>query len=127
MAWSVLVVDDEPMTRTLLQLMLASADYEVIEAGDGQEALALIEQEVPHILILDVMMPHIDGLTVCRRLRQNEATKQLPIILLSAKTSPEAVREGLIAGADRYLTKPVSRKDLLENLEALRASLSIGS
>lgn len=123
MTWSVLVVDDEPMTRTLLQLMLAPADYEVAEAGDGLEALTIIEQKVPHILVLDVMMPSMDGLTVCRRLRQNEATKELPIILLSAKTTPEAVKEGLIAGANRYLTKPVSRKDLLVNLEELLASV----
>jgi CheY-like chemotaxis protein len=118
-AWSVLVVDDEPMTRTLLQLMLAPADYEVTEAGDGLEALAKVEQENPDIIILDIMMPNMDGLSVCRALRQNEATAAMPVILLSAKTTPNAIQEGFFAGANRYLTKPVSRKDLLVSLAEL--------
>jgi len=116
---SVLVVDDEPMTRTLLQLMLAPADYEVYEAGDGFEALEKIEQQKPDIMILDVMMPNMDGLMLCRILREREDTVNTPIILLSAKTTPDAIQEGLIAGANRYLTKPVSRKDLLESLAEL--------
>jgi putative two-component system response regulator len=117
--WSVLVVDDEPMTRTLLHLMLAPADYEVIEAGDGVEALATIHEFLPDIVVLDVMMPNLDGLSVCRELRQQETTRDLPIILLSAKTTSEAIQEGFLAGANRYLTKPVSRKDLLDSLEEL--------
>ncbi len=123
MAWSVLVVDDEPMTRTLLQLMLAPADYEVFEAGDGFEALEKIEQHIPDIMVLDVMMPNMDGLTLCRILREQEATATTPIILLSAKTTPEAIQEGLFAGANRYLTKPVSRKDLLVSLAELLATV----
>lgn len=124
MAWSVLVVDDEPMTRTLLQLMLAPADYEVYEAGDGFEALEKIEEHQPDILVLDVMMPNMDGMTLCRTLRGREDTADIPIILLSAKTTPESIQEGLLAGANRYLTKPVSRKDLLVSLEELLTSVS---
>lgn len=119
MAWSVLVVDDEPMTRTLLQLMLAPADCEVIEADDGLDALEKIEESLPDLLILDVMMPRMDGISLCRYLRQKARTAVLPIIMLSAKTSQEAIQEGLLAGADRYLTKPVSRRDLLANVEEL--------
>lgn len=125
MTWSVLVVDDEPMTRTLLQLMLAPADYEVFEAGDGFEALEKIEQHKPDIMVLDVMMPNMDGFTLCRILREQEATAKTPIILLSAKTTPEAIQEGLLAGANRYLTKPVARKDLLVSLAELLASVSV--
>lgn len=125
MTWSVLVVDDEPMTRTLLQLMLASADYEVFEAGDGFEALEKVEQRIPNIMVLDVMMPNMDGLTLCRTLRQQEATATTPIILLSAKTTPAAIQEGLLAGANRYLTKPISRQDLLVNLAELLATVSV--
>jgi CheY-like chemotaxis protein len=124
-AWSVLVVDDEPMTRTLLQLMLAPADYEVYEAGDGFEALDKIGQHLPDIMVLDVMMPNMDGLALCRILREQEETANIPIILLSAKTTPEAIQEGLYAGANRYLTKPVSRKDLLESLAELLSVVSI--
>ena len=127
MTWSVLVVDDEPMTRTLLQLMLAPADYEVFEAGDGFEALEKIEQQKPDIMILDVMMPNMDGLMLCRLLREREDTAKTPIILLSAKTTPEAIQEGLFAGANRYLTKPVSRKNLLESLAELLATVSMNA
>lgn len=127
MAWSVLVVDDEPMTRTLLQLMLAPADYEVFEAGDGFEALEKIKQRQPDILVLDVMMPNMDGFTLCRILREQEATATTPIILLSAKTTPEAIQEGLLAGGNRYLTKPVSRKDLLDSLAELLAAVSVNA
>jgi CheY-like chemotaxis protein len=122
---SVLVVDDEPMTRTLLQLMLAPADYEVFEAGDGFEALKKIEQNTPDIMILDVMMPNMDGLMLSRMLREREDTANTPIILLSAKTTPDAIQEGLLAGANRYLTKPVSRKDLLDSLAELLASVAL--
>ena len=124
MSKTVLVVDDEPMTRTLLKLMLAPTNYEIIEAGDGFEALEKIEQQLPDIMILDVMMPHMDGFTLCQMLRKREETANTPIILLSAKTTPDAVQAGLDAGADRYLTKPVSRKDLLESMTALLAPLS---
>jgi DNA-binding response OmpR family regulator len=121
-----MVVDDEPMTRTLLQLMLAPADCEVIEAEDGVEALEKIEQNLPDVLILDVMMPHMDGITLCRQLRRQAHTAILPIIMLSAKTSSEAVQEGLLAGADKYLTKPVSRQDLVNSIEELMDAVVVG-
>jgi CheY-like chemotaxis protein len=123
-SWSVLVVDDEPMTRTLLQLMLAPANCEVTEAEDGLEALEMIEQKLPDLIILDVMMPRMDGVTLCQHLRQTARTATLPIVMLSAKTNHEAVQEALLAGADRYLTKPVSRRDLLNAIEELMARVS---
>ncbi|PID87139.1 MAG: response regulator [Chloroflexi bacterium] len=126
MVKSVLVVDDEQMTRTLLQLMLASAEYEVLEASDGFEALEKIAKQKPDIIVLDVMMPNMDGITLCHKLRSREDdTADIPVILLSAKTNPEAIQEGLFAGANRYLTKPVSRKDLLESLAELLSSVSV--
>ena len=127
MTWSVLIVDDEPMTRTLLKLMLAPADYEVFEAEDGFGALDKIEHRKPDIMILDVMMPRMDGLMLCRILREREDTANTPIILLSAKTTPEAIQEGLFAGANRYLTKPVSRKNLLESLTELLSAISVNA
>lgn len=126
MTWSVLVVDDEPMTRTLLQLMLAPADCEVIEAEDGLDALEKIEQRLPDLIILDVMMPRMDGIALCRHLRQEVQTAVVPIIMLSAKTSAEAVQEGLLAGADKYLTKPVSRQELVRSVEELMAGVVAG-
>lgn len=111
-----LVVDDEPMTRDLLRLMLEHANFAVVEAKDGVEALELVKQSLPDLVILDVMMPGIDGLTVCKKMRSDEATADLPIIMLSARTQPEAIEAGLRAGATMYLTKPVSRKELIQHM-----------
>jgi len=113
---SVLVVDDEPMARTLLRLMLVRAGFEVLEAADGMEALTKVKEQLPDIMILDVMMPGIDGFAVCEALREEEATSHLPVIMLSAKTDNLSVRRGLRAGATKYLTKPVSQEDLTRNV-----------
>lgn len=116
---SILIVDDEPMTRNLLRLMLERVGFDISEAGDGQEALDMVAEKQPDLLILDVMMPHVDGITVCERLRAQAETAVLPIILLSARTSTEAVRMGLDAGANRYIGKPVSREALIGHVREL--------
>ncbi len=116
MTHSVLVVDDEPMARTLLRLMLVRADFEVLEAADGLEALATAKEQLPDIMILDVMMPGIDGFTVCEELRQEEELAKIPVIMLSAKTDSVSVRKGLMAGASKYLTKPISQDELIRNV-----------
>ena len=117
---SVLVVDDEPMTRDLIRLMLERVGFTVREAEDGFDALRKIELDgVPDVFILDVMMPNMDGLTLCRELRQQEGTAETPVIMLSAKTAQSAVNEGLQAGATKYLTKPIARTELIENLKSV--------
>ncbi|HFE67198.1 MAG TPA: response regulator [Chloroflexi bacterium] len=116
---SVLIVDDEQMTRSLLRMMLQREDYRIYEAGDGVEALTAVRQYHPDLILLDVMMPNMDGLTVCKRLREDVNTANMPIILLSAKTQSSAIQEGLQAGADLYLTKPVPRDVLLHNIQSL--------
>ncbi|MFZ0544406.1 MAG: response regulator [Candidatus Promineifilaceae bacterium] len=116
MTHSVLVVDDEPMARTLLRLMLVRAGFEVFEAADGLEALTKVKEQLPDLMILDIMMPGIDGFAVCETLRQEEETSQLPVIMLSAKTDSVSVRRGLRAGATKYLTKPVSQDELTRNV-----------
>jgi DNA-binding response OmpR family regulator len=112
----ILIVDDEPMTRDLLRLMLERAGFETLEAEDGLKALLMVAEETPDVLLLDVMMPNMDGFTVCEKLRQQGDTAVLPIILLSAKTSPEAVQKGLTAGANRYLGKPIHRAELINTI-----------
>ncbi|MEM7111822.1 MAG: response regulator [Chloroflexota bacterium] len=116
MSWSVLIVDDEQGTRELLRLMLEFAGYDIYEAVDGLDALEKVKLVQPDVILLDVMMPNLDGLEVCRRLRSQPATAKLPIIMVSAKIQVEAIREGLAAGATRYLTKPVSRANLVETI-----------
>jgi CheY-like chemotaxis protein len=116
MSWSLLIVDDEPVTQDLLRLMLEPAGFRVTEAENGLVALQKIEENKPDIMILDVMMPFMDGITVCKKIRSNPKTADLPIIMLSGKTHLNAVEEGLQAGANRYLAKPMSRADLIQNL-----------
>lgn len=112
MSWSVLVVDDEPMARTLLRLMLVRAGFDVVEAEDGFDALDKLKDGRPDVMILDVMMPGIDGFSVCETVRAAPGTAELPIIMLSAKTDLESVNKGLRLGADKYLTKPISPEEL---------------
>ena len=121
MNWSVLIVDDEPMTQDLLRLMLEPAGFRVTGAEHGLEALEKVKESKPDIMILDVMMPHMDGITVCKRIRSNPETVDLPIIMLSGKTHLNAIEEGLQAGANRYLGKPMSRTDLIQNLREVLA------
>jgi len=116
LAHSVLVVDDEPMARTMLRLILVRAGFEVREAEDGNTALSEVDRSLPDLMILDIMMPGIDGFEVCKRLRAAEITNSLPIIMLSAKTDSESVKRGLKLGADKYLTKPVGPDELTRHV-----------
>jgi two-component system response regulator ResD len=113
----VLVVDDEPMARTLLRLMLVRAGFEVSEANDGFDALEKVKEQVPDLMILDVMMPGLDGFSVCETLRESEETVALPVIMLSAKADTMSVNRGLQMGATAYLTKPVSPEELTRHVQ----------
>lgn len=123
---SVLIVDDEPMARTLLRLMLVRAGFNVSEAEDGYDALEKVKKSRPDIILLDVMMPGLDGFSVCQTLRGEEKTAALPIIMLSAKTDLDSINQGLRVGATKYLTKPISPEDLTHHVrEALENSPSV--
>jgi len=113
---SVLIVDDEPMARTLLRLMLVRAGFNVSEAEDGFDALEKVQANQPDIILLDVMMPGMDGFTVCEELRQRKETSDLPIVMLSAKTDIDSINKGLRVGATKYLTKPISPEDLTRHV-----------
>jgi len=125
MSWSVLIVDDEPLTQDLLRLMLEPAGFRVTEAENGLVALQKVQENKPDIMILDVMMPFMDGITVCKKIRSNDETADLPIVMLSGKTHLNAVEEGLQAGANRYLSKPMSRSDLIQNLREVLAETAV--
>ncbi len=115
-AQSVLIVDDEQMARTLLRLMLVRAGLNVYEAEDGFDALEKVKKHQPDIILLDVMMPGMDGFAVCETLRGEENTSSLPIIMLSAKTDLESINKGLRVGATKYLTKPISPDALTQHV-----------
>ena len=111
----VLVVDDDRVIQQLLEVNLELEGYEVVAtAADGKEALQKISELKPDLVILDIMMPKMDGLEVCRRLRADPDLAKIPVILLSARAQDMDIREGLEIGASAYLTKPFDPVELLE-------------
>ncbi|MGH9166036.1 MAG: response regulator transcription factor [Acidimicrobiales bacterium] len=116
---TVLAVDDEPGIRELLRVTLESDDYRVITASDGVEGLARARSERPAVMVLDVMMPRMNGLEVTRALKSDEATSSIPILLLSARAQAADLRAGDASGADDYLTKPFDPIELLERVARL--------
>ncbi|MDX6408113.1 MAG: hypothetical protein QOE13_1184 [Gaiellaceae bacterium] len=107
-----LIADDDEDILTLVALRFRRFGLEVILARDGEEALELIQTRAPDAAVLDLAMPKLTGLEVLRRLRSSEATKALPIVMLTARAADSDVELGLEAGADEYITKPFSPQDL---------------
>jgi two-component system phosphate regulon response regulator PhoB len=116
---TILVVEDEQDILDLLEFNLSQAGYEVKTAMDGLEALRLATKEKPDLVILDLMLPGLDGKEVCRKLRQNEATHQLPILMLTALASETDRIIGFEIGADDYLTKPFSPREVVLRVQAI--------
>lgn len=121
----ILVVDDEPHIRRILQFLLQQEGFEVVLAENGEEALAYLGQERPDLVLLDVMMPRMDGYTVLKEIRKSYETKSLPVVMLTAKGESAEKVKGLRGGANDYLTKPFNQEELLlrmqNMLEASRA------
>jgi DNA-binding response OmpR family regulator len=115
----VLLVEDEVDIRELIRYSLAQAGLEVEEASDGAEALDKLRAFVPDLIVLDLMLPGMPGLEVCRRLRSRADTARLPIMVVSARSSPSERALGLAMGADDYVSKPFSPRDLLMRAIAL--------
>jgi two-component system, cell cycle response regulator len=115
----ILIVDDYPANVKLLERNLAAAGYETASAADGEEALSKVAAEQPDLILLDIMLPKIDGFEVCRRLRADEATAVVPIIMITALTETEDRIRGLEAGADDFISKPIDRGELLARVKSL--------
>ena len=116
---TVLIVDDEASIREMIAIALEMADYQVLEADNAQTAHAMVVDHQPDLLVLDWMMPGISGIELARRLKRDEATAELPIILLTAKGEEDNKIQGLEAGADDYITKPFSPRELVARLKAV--------
>src|SRR3954447_4875973 len=112
----VLIVDDDPKVCETLNRYLAHAGYTTASALDGARALELARTFAPDLIVLDLLLPHVDGLQVCRTLRE---TSQVPIIMLTARTTEHDKLTGLSLGADDYLTKPFSPRELVARVEAV--------
>jgi DNA-binding response OmpR family regulator len=115
----VLVADDEEDIRALVAFRLKRAGYEVITASDGEEALLLATSRLPDLAVLDMMMPKATGLEVTRSMREQATTKDIPVILLTARAQEADVARGFEAGADDYVKKPFSPQDLQTRVQAL--------
>jgi CheY-like chemotaxis protein len=114
MAYKILVVDDEPTIVRLMEFILARQGHEMIVAVNGEEALQKIKAHQPDLVLLDIMMPRIDGYEVAQKLRADPQTADLPIIMLSAKAQDEDIRRGVEVGVDEYITKPFTPDHLVQ-------------
>jgi len=119
----VLVVDDDPVILHLIRLNLELEGHEVTQAEDGAAALEQARDSHPGVVVLDVMLPKIDGFEVCRRLRQDPETAAIPVVLLSARTLASDMDTGREAGADEYVTKPFDPVRLVEVVERLTSGV----
>ena len=115
----ILVVDDNPTNIKIVQTRLAGEGYEIVTAADGEQALAAALELTPDLILLDVMMPKLDGLEVCRRLRATPGLPLMPVILLTAMTDTKDVIAGLEAGADEYVTKPIDHRALVARVRSM--------
>ena len=115
----ILVVEDEKDVREMIRLNLKAAGFDVVEAGNGAEALALAKNDPPKVIILDLMMPEMSGVEVCRALRRNPSTSRIPVLMLTAKSTEEDKVVGFEVGADDYVTKPFSPRELVLRVRAV--------
>jgi DNA-binding response OmpR family regulator len=115
----ILIADDDEDIRELVVFRLERSGYDVMAAPDGEEAFRLALDRTPDLAVLDVMMPKVDGYELTRRLRSNEATSRMPVILLTARAQEEDVARGFEAGADDYIRKPFSPQELRARVQTL--------
>jgi DNA-binding response OmpR family regulator len=119
MSKQILIADDEPSIVAALEYLLHQGGYEVLIARNGDEALGLIEQRIPDLVLLDVMMPRKSGYEICSRIRRQEDWRHIKVIMLSAKGRDTEVNKGLAIGADLYVTKPFSTRELMAKIDGL--------
>ena len=121
----VLIVDDEPNILLSLQFLMKKAGYDVRTAKDGEQALAEVARDKPNLILLDVMMPKLDGFSACQRIRSNPDWKDVRVIMLTARGRDVEREKGLSLGADDYITKPFSTKDAIDRVAAVLTKAGI--
>ena len=115
--YKILIIDDNNLNLRMIELILQNKEYEVSTALSGQEGLEIAAKEQPDLILLDIMMPVLDGFEVCRRLKSDEATEGIPIIFLTSKTDSDGIVKGFELGAADYVTRPFNRTELLARLK----------
>lgn len=119
-----LVVDDDPDIRAMVSIKLRAAGYEVHEEADGEGGLAAIRELAPSVVLLDWMMPRMNGLEVLQHVRSDPSIATTPVILLTARAQEDAVERGFAAGADDYVIKPFSPRELMSRVEGIQARMA---
>lgn len=122
----ILVVDDEVGALTLIGIMLERGGFSVLKAKDANDALAVLDQNLPDLIILDVMMPGMDGIELCSVIRNRADTHATPVLILSARNDAENVMKGMEAGADDYLPKPILHHDLVAKVRHMLVQAESG-
>lgn len=117
MSEKILIVDDEVDVVEVIEMLLKNQGYEVISAHNGFEALERIEKEIPDLVILDIMMPQMDGLEACGKMRKNKKMDNVPIVMFSAKLSAVDKKEAFEAGADGFITKPFNARGFIAGIK----------
>ena len=119
----VLIVDDEPNILLSLEFLMKKEGFIVFIARDGEEAFDIIKREHPKIVLLDIMMPKVDGYEVCKFIKQNTDTKETKVVFLSAKSKEVDIEKGYSIGADLYIPKPFSTRDLVKKINLMAAEV----
>ena len=115
----ILIVDDEPNILMSLEFLMRKEGYTVFVARDGSEAIKIIDNDQPNVVVLDIMMPNVDGYEVCQYIKNDEMKKETKVIFLSAKSKKEDIEKGYEMGADLYLTKPFSTRELVKEVKKI--------
>lgn len=118
-AYKVLVVDDDPYILMSLEFLMKKSGYEVLIARNGTEALEHINTHQPHLILLDIMMPDVDGYQICTYVKSSTTLNNTKVVFISAKTTEEAIAKGLSLGADKYITKPFNTKQVVAEVKLL--------
>lgn len=118
----ILIAEDEPSIVLSLEFLLTEAGYEVFTAVNGADALKLAEQHKPDLLVLDIMLPVVNGFEVCRTVRSNPALREMPILMLTARGREQEIARGLALGASAYVTKPFGTRELMSKIRELLAA-----
>lgn len=119
MPYTILIVDDEPNIVISLEFLMKQKGYDVVIARNGQEALAVLNEKLPDLILLDVMMPKPDGYEVCQKIRATTEWQKIPVIMLTAKGREVEREKGLALGADYYVTKPFGTKELVAQVQTI--------
>jgi len=122
----ILCVDDEPSILNLFESLLASNGYEIIKAQNGQEALEKLKKERVDLVLMDIMMPKLDGLEACRRIKGNEKTRDLPVVMVTALSEKADLIKGIEAGAEDFISKPFDAREILNRVKILLEPKSLG-